>query len=340
MRVSSVLSYSSGAAMTEALTVYLHFPCFDGVTSAALACEYLERKFGWKTATLVPVDYSRRATWLETPLPSPAAVVDFLYHPDSCFWADHHPTTFMNPNHGTALHNGGSCVRLYDPNAGSCAEVIWRSAHHSLRESRFKEMVEWAHRIDSAKYSSVEEAVMGDAPAIRINLSLLRDSSEEYCRFLVNAMRKRPLDDVAASSRVTQLYQSVRRALGTGQDQVSRNATIQDGVVVFRAREDAPRSLVSRYAPYLKFPQALYSVGILENESGAKITAMRNPWRRFRSVPLGQIFSRYGGGGHQRVASLLVNNRLEAEATLPKILDDIRRARSATSPARQAAMGD
>jgi len=51
---------------------------------------------------------------------------------------------------------------------------------------------------------------------------------------------------------------------------------------------------------------------------------MRNPWRRFESRPLGQIFRRYGGGGHQRVASVLLRNKAKAESTLNAILSDIR----------------
>jgi hypothetical protein len=82
--------------------------------------------------------------------------------------------------------------------------------------------------------------------------------------------------------------------------------------------------VISRYAPYLAYPNARYSIGILPYRNGAKITAMRNPWRRFESRPLGQIFRRYGGGGHQRVASVLLRNKAKAESTLNAILSDIR----------------
>jgi nanoRNase/pAp phosphatase (c-di-AMP/oligoRNAs hydrolase) len=103
--------------------------------------------------------------------------------------------------------------------------------------------------------------------------------------------------------------------------------------------EDTGKALLSRYAPYLDYPKARYSVGIMDSGDGAKITAMRNPWRRFRSVPLGQIFSHYGGGGHQRVASVLLKDRQEAQQTLGSILNDLRSA-SAKSMPREAVSGD
>ena len=321
--------------MPEDLTVYLHFPCFDGVISAVLACEYLERKHGWKTGQIVPVNYSGREKWASQPLAKPAAVVDFLYHLDADFWADHHQTTFLTPELEADAKRRGSDNLLYDASAFSCAEVIWRKSYRFLREPRFREMVEWARRIDGARYDSVEEAVLGDTPALRISFSFLRDSSAEYCRFLVESLRSKSLAEVAASQHVAKCYQSVRRALLSGQRLFRKASRLEkDGIVVFHV-EDTGKALLSRYAPYLDYPKARYSVGIMDTGHGAKITAMRNPWRRFRSVPLGQIFSHYGGGGHQRVASVLLKDRQEAKRTLGSILSDLRSASAAASSLRK-----
>ncbi|HSS98653.1 MAG TPA: hypothetical protein VLK33_16580, partial [Terriglobales bacterium] len=54
---------------------------------------------------------------------------------------------------------------------------------------------------------------------------------------------------------------------------------------------------------------------------GPKITAMRNPWKRVGAVHLGQIFKHYGGGGHRRVASLLLTN--SPEQRLPTLMQDL-----------------
>jgi hypothetical protein len=65
-------------------------------------------------------------------------------------------------------------------------------------------------------------------------------------------------------------------------------------------------TVINRYAPFLLQPQARYSLGVIRWDGGAKITAMRNPWWDFPSIPLGEIFANHGGGGHNRVASLIV----------------------------------
>ncbi|MGA2050532.1 MAG: hypothetical protein ABSG96_22740 [Terracidiphilus sp.] len=327
--------------MPDALTVYLHFPCFDGVVSAVLACEYLERKHGWKTMQVVPVNYSERTTWVMRDLTRPAAVVDFLYHPQADFWADHHQTTFLTPEIEARFQREKSANMLYDPKAQSCAEVIWRKSYRLLREPRFREMVDWAHRIDGARYDSVEEAVLGDRPALQISFSLMRNSSPEYCSFLVEELRAKSLKEVAGSRQVSESYQSVRKSIQLGQKRFQRASRVEkDGIVVFDVRQ-ADDTLLSRYAPYLAYPKARYSVGIVESVSGTKITAMRNPWRHFKSVPLGQIFSQYGGGGHQRVASVLVKDAREAKRTLGFILNDLRNAASGTkSSPKEAVPGD
>ncbi len=48
----------------EAATLYFHYPCFDGIVSAALAWEFLETQKGWRVGELCPVNYTVRNTWL------------------------------------------------------------------------------------------------------------------------------------------------------------------------------------------------------------------------------------------------------------------------------------
>jgi len=310
--------------MAKSITLYLHFPCFDGVISAVLAGEYLNRKLGWETHDIVPVNYDMQASWAKSALSDPAVVVDFLYHPGAVFWADHHQTSFLSDALRADFEQRNSPDLLYDAAASSCAEVIWRKVYRQLGEPRFREMVEWARRIDGARYDTPEEAVLGDAPALRINQSFLHDSSSEYCRYLVESLRIKTLAAVAASEMVRERYVSVRKAMRRGQKLFSTSSRVEgNGIVVFQLPKRAEKTLVSRYAPYLAYPDARYSVGVSPHGDGAKITAMRNPWRRFKSVPLGQIFRHYGGGGHQRVASVLVKNAVDAEATLGAIVKDI-----------------
>lgn len=74
------------------------------------------------------------------------------------------------------------------------------------------------------------------------------------------------------------------------------------------------------------FPHARYSIGYVRLEGDGKITAMRNPWIDFESVALGDIFARFGGGGHQRVASLRVSDDTDVEKILAELVAAVEEA--------------
>lgn len=149
-------------------SLYFHSPCFDGIVSAVLAWDFLAVRDGWTDPTLRPVNYDRRETWLSEGLEQPAAVVDFLYHPDCEFWADHHPTTFLTDTARDDFEKRKNARLTYDCVAASCATLLWERLYKEFghRDVRYIELVRWADKIDSARYDSVEEAMMSGTPAL------------------------------------------------------------------------------------------------------------------------------------------------------------------------------
>src|SRR5258706_7178548 len=83
-------------SMNKESYLYFHSPCFDGIVSCVLAWDFLEATQAWSIREVHAVNYNERPTWLSRKLDSPCAVVDFLYHPEAQFWADHHATSFLN----------------------------------------------------------------------------------------------------------------------------------------------------------------------------------------------------------------------------------------------------
>jgi len=313
-------------------SLYFHSPCFDGIASAVLAWDFLEQRDGWETPVLHPVTYDIRQTWLEKALDRPAAVVDFLYHQDSTFWADHHLTTFLTDEaqadfQQQPAHKGR--LLIYDQHADSCAGLLWRrlASDFGHRNLRYAQLVQWAEKIDAARYASVEEAITSTAPALRLSLGFTMGHSEGYIETLVRELRDKPLEEVASLPEPTTRFKRARDLVEAGLDHFKRSARLEnDGIVVFDV--DAQDAIVSRYAPYHFFPHARYSAGIIRWKGGARITAMRNPWREFPSVPLGRLAETLGGGGHERVGSIVLKgDRIaDAESILARLLEGIRRS--------------
>jgi hypothetical protein len=313
--------------MNETGQVFFHSPCFDGIVSAVLTCDYFVSADRWREAEVHTVNYHLRDQWLERPLARPSAVVDFLYHPDTDFWADHHETSFLND----AVHEHFRTRRpasffVYDNRYDSCAGLLWHHFHAEFghRNARYAELVAWADKIDAAKYDSVEEAVGGDSPALQISTSLARDATEEYCLWLVRAFRDRPLEDVAGAPDVQQRYGQIRALMDTGLKRFRSGSRLEDGIVIFNV--EATGAIVNRYAPFFVYRDASYSAGIIKSLKHVTLITMRNPWRHFTSVNLGLLCGEFGGGGHQRVGAIRLSGDDcgEAEAILDRIVARIR----------------
>lgn len=286
-------------------TLYFHNACFDGLVSAALAREFLEQE-GWKFHNLVPVGYELRESWLN-PLSGPAAVVDFLYHPDAKFWADHHPTTFLTPSARQDFEKRTQDhLLLFDKESGSCATLLWKRLRSAIpNPERFTEAVEWAEKIDTANYESVEEAIWGESPASKIRLTLISDSDPDYQRFLVNELRSGDLNRISQLATVQQRFNQIHRRIADGLSHIARSIHLQDNIAVMDVEPEGDE-IISRYAPYRFFPEARYSIATVRSPSSVAVTAMRNPWVDFRSVPIGKILEPFGGGGHLRVGSVIL----------------------------------
>ena len=316
--------------MARRAHLYFHSPCFDGVISSVIASDFLEASAGWKIEKYCPVDYGLRTSWLATDLGSPAAAVDFLYHPQATFWADHHATTFVTPLARDSFERRKQDRWLiYDDAFGSCARLLSErlTERFGFHNARYQPMVDWAEKIDAARYTSVSEAILGDAPALKIRASIGFYEDPAYFERLVKELKTKSLDEVALLPEVADAAAQVQSRAKTGLQLFAAAARLEDGEIVVFDVKNADAEF-SRYAPYYFFPQARYSVGIVRSHENAKITGMRNPWLEFPSVPLGSIFEKYGGGGHQRVAALLLPRDAGGRATaiLQCLLSDIRAA--------------
>ncbi len=305
--------------------LYFHSPCFDGTVSAAIASDYLELVRKYSEVLLHDVNYHLKDRWLATRLERPCAIVDFLYHTSADLWADHHPTAFLDNEIKRHYENRSGTDMFYDSEASSCAGLLWRqwSTEISTRltHSHYDELVQWADRIDSARYESVEETILLKAPALQINLALAVSQNREFSQHLVRLFREYTLEDVAAKPEVRMEFEKGsslhQRGLQRLKESIQKN---ESEIAIFDVNGNGV--IVNRYAPFYFYPQARYSAGIIRSGGEAKLTAMRNPWFEFQCAPLGQLCASLGGGGHQRVGSILVKDE-EPRKVLSKLLDGI-----------------
>jgi|ERR1700730_2120890 len=294
--------------------LYFHSPCFDGVVSGALTSEYLQHVQNYPHIELHVVNYHLRDAWVDSELKRPAAVVDFLYHPQAELWADHHQTAFANQRMRLDYERRHGPDIFYDESASSCALLLWTRWKAQLRylSERFEEIVRWADRIDSARYESVEEALTYNTPALQISLAIGMYRGDGFSQHLVWLFRTESLQEIARRPEVRTAFLFGRHLQELGQERLANSIHLtQSGVAVFDV--NAQNVLVNRYVPFHFFPEARYSAGIVRKTGETKLTVMRNPWCEFSSAPLGEICAASGGGGHQRVGSIIIKNDNAAE---------------------------
>ncbi len=178
----------------------------------------------------------------------------------------------------TFEHRKSSLPLLYDSHSGSSALLLWNTFARALNyPDRYREMVDWGEKIDSAAYTSVHEAVLGDAPALRINFSLMsRDAThkrlcapahtKDFCDYLIRQLRNRSLAEVGELPDIKTKYERVRNLVEHGLDYLRDRLSLLDNIVAFdvEASEDA---MISRYAPYYFVPNADYSIGITRTDT-------------------------------------------------------------------------
>lgn len=317
--------------MTRSPKLYFHSPCFDGIASATIARGYLTTHLAWPEPELSVASYDLRGQWASMQLSAHTAVVDFLFHPEAAFWADHHPTAFLQPRWAQAARERrGSWI--YDATAPSCAGLLQRwLQERDLADERLAPLARWADKIDAADYRDVEEAIRPKEPALRIAASLAA-ASESDCVALVRALSSQSIDEVAREPSVSTRFAQVETSTRAGLERVRRSLHMQrTGIAMFDVDERGV--LINRYAAFMFEPYARYSAGLIESDGGLRISVMRNPWLDFKSVNLGELSARFGGGGHLRVGAVRFprQRKLDARRAFASIVDGIASAEQGAS---------
>ena len=274
---------------------------FDGMVSAAVLAAVLEEVAGEEPAWQ-SVNYDQRRDWSGFEQGRRFAIVDFHFHPRAEYWFDHHPTTFLSPE--LREQYAPSERWRWDETSPSCPPLILRhAAEHWKYEApdRFVEMARWSDVIDAARYTSVDQAIFGDEPALRIARALTAAPNMEFVDVLVGAMRNGTLDEIADRDDVEKAHQRASRNRDRALEQFP--PTVQwrrSGVICYDASSSQIRR--ERFAAFYHYPDIVYSVGVIPTRSGFHVTCGENPWNLPEGgVHVGELMERYGGGGHRAV---------------------------------------
>ncbi len=307
----------------ESLRIHYHRD-FDGMVSAAVLAWALERA-GRGRPTWRSINYDQREDWPAFETGKRFAIVDFHFHPRAEFWFDHHPTTFLTEELRAKYQPSDRWH--WDETSPSCPPIILRHAHEHWgveTPERFRDMAHWSNIIDAARFTSVEQAVFGEEPALRVMRALTVAPTPEWIDTLVTSMIDGDLPSVAAREDVEKAYQRASRNRDRALEQFPPTvAWKKDGVLLFDASSDKIRR--ERFAAFYHHPDIQYSVGVIPTRSGYHVSAGENPWNPpGGDAHIGTIMERYGGGGHKAVGGANPPNLADARRVASEVAATLR----------------
>ena len=313
-------------ASIHPITIHYHRD-FDGMVAAAVLAHVL-REVKDDQPKWASVNYDQRTNWEEFERGRRFAIVDFHFHPRAEYWFDHHPTTFLKPEYRSAYEPSERW--FWDESSPSCPPIILSRAkkywdYHA--EPRFEEMARWSNIIDAAEFESVDQALFGDDPALRISRALAAAPDATWTDTLVEAMIDHSLEEVASRDDVEKSWQRAVRNRDKALHQFPPTVkSTEGGVVHYDASSNKIRR--ERFAPFFHHSKSLFSVGVIPTRAGFHVTAGRNPWNRPPDdvVHIGEVMEGYGGGGHRAVGGTNAKSLEDARRIASEIAETLRRA--------------
>jgi hypothetical protein len=293
------------------LKVLYHGNCFDGCASAAIFSRFLAAREGGRlTGTrFAPVQHQQG-----DPFPANAfdgdvnACVDFRFSPSPRldWWFDHHASAFQPAADRAAFERDASGQKFWDPTAPSCTGFIARTlaARFGFEAPDLAELVRWADVIDAARFPSAAVAVRLEEPALRIMTLLEATQDPAVPTRLIEALRSRPLAEVAAEPWVAGPLGPILERHVRSIETVRERARLEGGVVEIDLSETGVEA-ANKFIAYDLFPDARYTVVVSRDRKRSKVSVGSNPWSAIpRTHDISKICEEYGGGGHPVVGAV------------------------------------
>ncbi|MEZ4226652.1 MAG: hypothetical protein R3B13_37235 [Polyangiaceae bacterium] len=293
------------------VVVATHGHCFDGLSSAVLfthlyqavrgSAEFHYRACGYGIGQNAPDERLLDG--------EDNAILDFRFSPSSrlSWYFDHHRTAFASDeDRAIFVERSQADPFFFDPAYSSCTKLVRDVAKErfAVESPLLTELVEWADVVDSARFSSAEQAINRSDPVKRLVSVVEHYGDDKFMNQLAPELLSRGLVDVASSESIQERYAPLG-AKHEGFIQKVREKGERLGRVVFVDLTHGVLDMVAKFVTYALFPDSVYSVIVGRLRHGTKISVGYNPWcGKPLDTDISAICARHGGGGHPVVGGI------------------------------------
>lgn len=237
------------------------------------------------------------------------------YHPEAGMWFDHHLLTDSNERPPETF-KGRYAV------APSAARLVYD--YYLERDpddeglKRLATLVHETDRLDSAQLTPTDV----EDPRNYILLGYTIDSRSglgafsDYFKKLVDALKTMSIDEVLAMPEVADRVARLRRDLEEFKQLLQRNSFTLTNVVVTDLREIRQLPTGNRFLVYTLFPEQNVSLRVHWGPYHESVIAAvgHSIFNRTCNTSVGELMSRWGGGGHRGAGTCVLPLASAAEA--------------------------
>jgi len=248
------------------------------------------------------------------------------YHPNAAKWFDHHLLTDSNEK-PPAQFDGRYRV------APSAARLVYE--YYTEKDpddpalQRLANLVDETDRLDAAQLTPDDV----ESPQGYILLGYTIDSRtglgnfEEYFRQLVAWLRTSTIEEILEQPEVKRRVDRIRNEQEEFRSLLQRNSFQINNVVVTDLREIERVPAGNRFLVYSLFPDANVSLRVHWGPSHDTVVAAvgHSIFNRTCKTSVGELMSRYGGGGHRGAGTCILPIDKAAEA-IDEILYELQAA--------------
>ena len=251
----------------------------------------------------------------KVPIRSDDILANVPYHPNSGMWFDHHLLTDSNEK-PPANFKGRYRV------APSAARLVYEYYMEKNPKDpdlmRLSKLVDETDRLDSAQLTPQDVENPGDYILLGYTIDSRTGlgSFEEYFHKLVKWLQTMTMREVLEQPEVKERVQRIRNDQEEFRQLLQRNSFQLQNVVITDLREMERLPAGNRFLIYTLFPETNVSLRVHWGPAHQSVIAAvgHSIFNRTCKTSVGELMSRYGGGGHRGAGTCVLPIDSAAEA--------------------------
>jgi nanoRNase/pAp phosphatase (c-di-AMP/oligoRNAs hydrolase) len=238
-------------------------------------------------------------------------------------WFDHHSSEAERLGYDITFEG-------VSKKAPSCARVIYEYSGGEDKLGKFKEMMKYVDKMDSASLNAEEIAhptgwvLLGFIADPRTGLGRIRNftiSNFDLMKKLARATLSKPIEEILELPDVKERVEVYFEQNDKFIEMVKSHAKVEGNAVFVDMRNEETIHAGNRFLLYSIFPQQNISVWVVDGKKNVNtvITVGYSVLNKTATVDVGSLMLKYGGGGHKAVGTCQVANE-DTEKVIQEII--------------------